>query len=191
MKSRKIQEFWTRTTENSQIITHFQHLVISQQIEREKQEKLQTPGQQSEDLEAVIRGDSSNKQFQNLIPVINSSIDDEDYLTPIFYYISDNLSDLSFFYKFIDYTKQIKRDENLDTSAADFDKNVFNIVMVISCSSRKSTIIDKLLLSRTSNNRKMIFQLVFQLQKEHISRKDIQRILGNFLPRIEKSLSLG
>lgn len=121
---RKHLDFWNRENDQTQLMTHFQHLLMSRQIERERR------GSECQISSSTIE-EQSNYDFENLIPVINASIDEEDYITPIFNFLSDNFSDLSIVYKLIDYTKRLQHHESINIEAGNFDKSIFELVVVI------------------------------------------------------------
>lgn len=74
-------------------------------------------------------------QFNNLIPVINSSVHEETYLSSIFHYLADNIHDLNLLSKLIEYTKRFQYTEkdlidDKNGESEEFDPAVYKMVEV-------------------------------------------------------------
>ena len=84
-------DYWMRHGNQEEIAEYFQHLILHQLREEDDISRNKKKEEETKEPEMGQR----ETQFQNLMPIINSSYSQSDYLQYFFSFITDNLTDLS------------------------------------------------------------------------------------------------
>lgn len=85
------RNYWLRSGTYDELFDYFQHLVVHEPQEKRNRDRAESMDEQPEQM-AEPEGDN---QFQNLMPIINSSSSQSDYLQYIYSFITQNLTDVA------------------------------------------------------------------------------------------------
>lgn len=117
-------DYWMRHGTTEELFEYFQNLVVKNVVSINAQRNF---GEESDMEENNQR---PTHDFQNLMPIINSSSSDSDYLQYVLSFITNNLTDLSAITNFLDIGKfkQQRRIPLVDEFSV--DSNLLEIVNV-------------------------------------------------------------